>query len=188
MELEELKNKWEIMSKQIEKQTLVSKKLLDNVVVQKMNHLVSYNWFGIILTLIAIPIVIFLGMYKNIAGQFIYSGVGMLIVFFIWGIYNFRLLLKTKSYKNNLISAERATIKYRNNTIWYYMTQYLFATIYVIWLIASSYKLLVQFNRLEIIIIAVIVTFALTIFEYRWYIGKIKELHNSIEELKSFES
>jgi hypothetical protein len=61
MELEELKQKWDILSKEVEKQKIINQKLMDNVVNQKLKGLISYNWFGLALSILVIPFVYYLG-------------------------------------------------------------------------------------------------------------------------------
>lgn len=188
MEIEELKQKWDLLSQEIEKQKIINKNLLDYIVNQKFKFLVSYNWLGIIIAVVIIPIVIIIGNFKDIPPLFMYVGISALILFLLWGIYNERLLLKTKLYKNDLITSEKSIIKYKQNTLRYYLAQYLFLIIYLLWFFITHHDLLIAAKVLELSVVLILGAIALSLWEFKWYYGKVKELQKSISDLKNFES
>lgn len=188
MELEELKQKWDILSKEVEKQKIINKKLMDNVVNQKLKGLISYNWFGLALSILVIPFVYYLGKRSGLSDlTYIYIGLAGVIFFMIWGIFSFRILLKAKSYNQDLINAEKTIIKYRKSTSLSYLCQYIFIIPYLVYCLLTFKQYFIIAGTLWITILVFLGTLAFTLVELRWNMGKIKTLQKSIEELKEFE-
>lgn len=188
MELEELKQKWDILSKEVEKQKIINQKLMDNVVNQKLKGLISYNWFGIALSILVIPFVYYLGKRSGLSDlTYIYIGLAGVIIFMIWGIFSFRILLKAKSYNQDLISAEKTIIKYRKNTTLSYLCQYIFIIPYLVYCLFTFKQLFISAGTLWVTILVFLGALAFTVIELRWNMGKIKTLQKSISELKEFE-
>ena len=188
MELEELKQKWDILSKEVEKQKIINKKLMDNVVNQKLKGLISYNWFVLALSILVIPFVYYLGKRSGLSDlTFIYIGLAVVIIFAIWDMLNFRVLLKAKSYNQDLISAEKTIIKYRKNTINGYICAYIFIIPYLAYFFSFFKPYLIGSKLTWITILIFLGALAFTVIELRWNMGKIKTLQKSIEELKEFE-
>ena len=188
MELEELKQKWDILSKEVEKQKIINKKLMDNVVNQKLKGLISYHWFGLALSILVIPFVYYLGKSSGLSDlTYIYIGLAGVIFFMIWGIFSFRILLKAKSYNQDLISAEKTIIKYRKSTTLSYLCQYIFIIPYLVYCIFTFMQLFISAGTLWVTIFVFLVALAFTVIELRWNMGKIKTLQKSISELQEFE-
>lgn len=188
MELEELKQKWDILSKEVEKQKIINQKLMDNVVNQKLKGLISYNWFGLALSILVIPFVYYLGKSSGLSDlTYIYIGLAGVIFFMIWGIFSFRILLKAKSYNQDLISAEKTIIKYRKSTSLSYLCQYIFIIPYLVYCLFTFKQYFISAGTLWVTILVFLGALAFTVIELRWNMGKIKTLQKSIEELKEFE-
>lgn len=189
MELEELKQKWVILSKEVEKQKIINQKLMDNVVNQKLKGLISYNWFGLIFSLFAISFIIYTDITIGIPEItiYLYIGVIAIVLSMIFNIYNFRILLKAKSYNQDLISAEKTILKYRKNTINSYICAYVTVIPYMGYFFILFNPALISTKLLWFIILIFLGALAFTVIELRWNMGKIKNLQKSIEELKEFE-
>lgn len=197
MELDELKQKWDLLSQEVEKQKIINNKLLDNVINQKIKNLNTYSFIGCILYAFAITFLIMIAQYIHIQFSFISIGINSMfiiyisiismIILLIWEVYNIYLLSKTKSYKNDLISAEKSVIKYKQSKIWSYYAGFVFSVMVISWFFFSFYQYLIQTNRLLISIMLFICVVALAIWEFKWDVGRVKELKKSIDELKEFE-
>jgi len=187
MELDELKQKWDLLSQEVEKQKIINNKLLDNVINQKIKNLNTYSFIGCILYAAIIPVLFMVAQYKHIQGSVICVGIISMFILFLWEVYNIYLLSKTKSYKNDLISAEKSVIKYKQSKIWSYYAGFVFSVMVISWFFFSFYQYLIQTNRLLTSIMLFICLVALAIWEFKWDIGRVKELKKSIDELKEFE-
>lgn len=188
MELEELKQKWDILSKEVEKQKIINKKLMDNVVNQRLKGLISYNWLGFALSILVIPFVYYLGKRSGLSDlTYIYIGLAGVIFFMIWGIFSFRILLKAKFYNQDLISAEKTIIKYRKSTTISYLCQYIFIIPYLVYCLFTFKQLFISAGTLWVTIFVFLGALAFTVIELRWNLGKINNLQKSISELKEFE-
>lgn len=187
MELDELKQKWDLLSQEVEKQKIINQKLLDNVISQKIKNLNTYSFIGCIAYAAIIPILIMVGQYKFIQGSVICTATVSMFILFLWECYNIYLLSKTKSYKNDLISAEKSVIKYKQSKIWSYYASFAFVFIVMAWFFVSFNQYLMQADRLFISILLLICVIALAIWEFKWDIGRVKDLKKSIDELKEFE-
>jgi len=188
MELEDLKQKWDILSKEVEKQKIINQKLMDNLVNQKLKGLISYNWFGLALSILVIPFVYYLGKRSGFSDlTYIYIGIVGVIIFAIWGMLNFRILLKAKSYNQDLISAEKTIIKYRKSTTLAYLCQYIFIIPYLAYFFYIFKPYFTDAGTLWFIILLFVGTLGFTVIEVRWNLGKIKNLQKGISELKDFE-
>lgn len=187
MELDELKQKWDLLSQEVEKQKIINTKLLDKIINQKIKSLNTYSFLGCIAYAAIIPILIMAGQYKNIQVNVICTAIILMTILFLWECYNIYLLSKTKSYKNDLISAEKSVIKYKQSKIWSYYAGFIFIIIIISWFFVSFNQYLIQTNKLFISIVLLICAIAFAIWEFRWDIGRVKELKKSIDELKEFE-
>lgn len=188
MELEELKQKWDILSKEVEKQKIINKKLMDNVVSQKLKGLISYNWVGLVFSLLAIPFVLYLGKQSGLGDlTYIYIGIAGVVFFMIWGMFSFRILLKAKSYNQDLISAEKMIIKYRKSTILSYLCQYIYIIPYLAYFFYFFKPYLIDAKITWFVILLFLSALAITVVELKWNMGKIKNLQKSISELNEFE-
>lgn len=187
MELEELKQKWDLLSQEVEKQKIINTKLLDNVISRKIKNLNTYSFLGCIAYAVIIPIVIMIGQYKHVQQEVIYTAVISMIILLLWEIYNLYLLSKTKSYKNDLISAEKSIIKYEQSKIWSYFAGFVFIFIILLWFFSSFNQYFIQTNNVVLLIVLLTCTIIFAIWEFRWDIGRVKELKKSMDELKKFE-
>jgi len=187
MELDELKQKWDLLSQEVEKQKIINTKLLDNVINQKIKNLNTYSFIGSILYAAFIPVLIMVAQYKHFQGSAIYIAIISMFILFLWEVYNIYLLSKTKSYKNDLISAEKLVIKYKQSKIWSYYAGFVFIVMVVSWFFFSFNQFLMETNRLMISIVLLACVIVLAIWEFKWDIGRVKELKKSMDELKEFE-
>lgn len=187
MELEQLKQQWDILHKELDKQQIINKRLMENAVTQKIDFINAYNLFGSISAIILIPFLFLMGKQKNIEGIFFYF---ILISAFLFiGISVFWSLgfAKKMSFKNNILEQERFLLKYKRYTFIITIVGYVWAIILFVWSIIIHYDLFVQYNRLVLVILAYSATFLFILFIGTRDIKRLKNLHQSISDLKEFE-
>lgn len=187
MELEQLKQQWDILHAKLDEQHIINKKLMENAVTQKIDFINNYNWFGIILGIVIIPIVIFIGKTRQVENGLLVFATGMLIFFVIFGLYKALQFKKTNSFKNNILDTEKIITKHERITLWYYLITIVVVVSFLITFGLTYYEILVAYKRHWILIAAF--TFAVigSIGEMKWYLRKIKSLQQSISDLKEFE-
>lgn len=72
MELEELKQQWDILHQKLNEQQIINKRLLENAVRQKIDFINSYNLFTSISALVLIPFLFIVQKQKNLDDIFFY--------------------------------------------------------------------------------------------------------------------
>lgn len=187
MELEDIKQQWETLNRKLNEQQIISKRLMENTVSQKIDFINAYNWIGIFIILILTSVVALLGAEKQIPSKFITSIIIILLIALVSGIYHALLLNKTKSFKNNIFKSETEVIKYQKFSYWYYMIAIVIVFIFLIFSYFSFKEILIKYHRMDTFIIICLVAIVLSIVEMRWYVGKIQKLRQSISDLKEFE-
>ncbi len=187
MELDELKQQWELLHQKLDEQEIVTKRLLENAVSQKIDFISGYNWIGIIIGLAVIPVVLFLGQTKQVEKELLVAITCILTFFTAFGIYKALQFNKTKSFKNDILHTEKIILRHEKLSFWYYLI-----TLIVIFgfLIVSTfvfYERLVTYNRLWIFLVIIVFGIFAGVGEMKWYLRKIKNLQQSISDLKEFE-
>ncbi len=187
MELEQLKQQWDILHAKLDEQQIINKRLMENAVTQKIDFLNNYNWIGIVLGIVIIPIVIFLGKTKHIESELLSFTVDMLTFFVILGIYKALKFRKINSFKNNILDTEKIITRYEKISFWYYLITIVVVICFLVTFGFIYCETLVAYNRHWILISIFIFAVIGSIGEMKWYLKKIKNLHQSISDLKEFE-
>ncbi len=187
MELEQLKQQWEILHAKLDEQQIINKRLMENAVIQKIDFINTYNWIGIILGIGIIPIVIFWGKTKQIENGLLVFIICILIFFVILGVYKALQFKKTNSFRNNILDAEKIITKHEKTTFWYYIITLVVAVSFLVTFGLTYYELLIAYKRHWILLSIFAFVVIGSIGEMRWYLKKIKNLHQSISDLKEFE-
>mgnify|MGYP003290386505 CR=1 FL=1 len=191
MELENLKQQWNALSEEVKKQKILNKKLIDNAVDAKMDTIMKYNLVGIACCVLYVLLAIFypptifskhVFMYLNVVIQF----VGL------WQCASFYLFLKMKHYRNDVATMERYLIKYQKSEKLNYVVQCIIMPPFV-FLFTRDMFLRSEageiFTSIPFSAIAIFVTFVVVsaILGTMWYFKKIKDLKESVQNLKEFE-
>lgn len=187
MELEELKQQWDILHKKLDEQEIINKRLMENVVNQKIDSMNSYNLFGLISALLLIPFLFIMGKQKNIEGVFFYFILISAIFFIGFSLYWSFQFAKKMSLKKNILEIELFLLKYKRYNYISSIIAYIWAIVIFAWSIVINYDLFVQYNRLGIAIIAHLATFLFILFVGSREINRLKKLHQSISDLKEFQ-
>ncbi len=187
MELEQLKQQWDIIHAKLDEQQIINKRLMENTVTQKIDFINNYNWIGIILAIVIIPIVIFLGKTRHIENGLLVFTVCMLVFFTILGIYKALQFKKINSFKNNILDTEKIITQHEKISFWYYVITLVIVVSFLIVFGLTYYEILVAYKRHWILIAAFTLAVIGGIGEMKWYLKKIKNLHQSISDLKEFE-
>lgn len=187
MELEQLKQQWDILHKKLDEQQIINKRLMENVVRQKIDFINSYNLFASISALLLIPFLIIIGKQKNIEGIFFDFILISALLFIGFSIYWSFQFAKKMSLKTSMLELEKFLLKYKRYSHISLFISYIWAIIIFTWSIVEHYNLFVKYNRLGIAIIAYLATFLFIVFIGTRDIKRLKNLHQSISDLKEFE-
>ena len=191
MELENLKQQWNVLSEQVKKQKILNKKLIDNAVDAKMDSIMKYNLVGIGCSVLYVLLVIFYPPTIFSKHVFIYLNVVILFIG-LWQCASFYLFLKMKHYRNDVATMERYLIKYQKSEKLNYVVQCIIMPPFVflftrdMFLRSESTEMftLIPFSAVAIFVSFVVVSGILGTI---WYFKKIKDLKESIQNLKEFE-
>lgn len=187
MELEQLKQQWDILHAKLDEQQIINKRLMENAVRQKIDFINSYNWIGIILGITIIPVILFLGKIRQVENGLIVFAVCMLAFFTILGIYKALQFKNINSFKNNILSTEKIITQHEKISYWYYVITLVVVICFLGVFGFIYYDILVAYNRHWILIAAFAFAIGAGFGEMKWYLGKVKNLHQSISDLKEFE-
>lgn len=187
MELEQLKQQWEILHQKLNEQEIINKKLMENAVNQKIDFINTYNLFGSISAIILIPFLLIMEKQKTIEGVFFYFILISAFLFIGFSIFWSLEFAKKMSFKNNILKQERFLLKYKRYTHIITIVGYVWAIIIFVWSIIINYDLFVQYNRLGLAIVAYCAAFLFIVFIGTRDIKRLKKLHQSISDLKEFE-
>lgn len=187
MELEQLKQQWDILHKKLDEQQIINKRLMENAVTQKVDFINSYNLFGSISAIILVPFLLIMGKQKNIEGIFFYFILISAFLFIGFSIFWSLEFAKKMSFKNNILEQERFLLKYKRYTHIITIIGYVWTIIIFVWSIIINYDLFVQYNRLSLVIVAYCAAFLFIVLIGTRDIKRLKNLHQSISHLKEFE-
>ena len=187
MELEQLKQQWDILHARLDEQQIINKKLMENAVTQKIDFINSRNIFEIVAGILLIPFLLIVGKQKMIDDFLLFSALSIVIIGFpISTNWTFQFA-KKMSLKGNIIDVEKFILKYKRYTYISAIVSYIFTIVFFIMSIVIYYDLFVQYNRLGLAIIAYSATFLFIVFIGTRAISRLKNLHQNISDLKEFE-
>lgn len=188
MELEQLKQQWDILHKKLDEQQIINKKLMENAVTQKIDFISNYNWFGVALFIITIPFAwIMQSRHTPLDWNYFYFMMTVLIFYFIWDTYLTLLFDRTKKNKIDVISNEKSVLKFSKQRHLNSLTQFIVAIIIAIWGILHIWDKLIKFNTLESTIFIIVIIFIIGGWLNFNYFRKLNQLKQSISDLKEFE-
>ncbi|MBR3939119.1 MAG: hypothetical protein IKJ67_03990 [Bacteroidales bacterium] len=191
MELENLKQQWNALSEEVKKQKILNKKLIDNAVDAKMDTIMKYNLVGIACCVLYVLLAIFYP--PTIFSKHVFMYLNVVIPFVgLWQCASFYLFLKMKHYRNDVATMERYLIKYQKSEKLNYVVQCIIMPPFV-FLFTRDMFLRSEageiFTSIPFSAIAIFVTFVVVsaILGTMWYFKKIKDLKESVQNLKEFE-
>ncbi len=191
MELENLKQQWNALSEEVKKQKILNKKLIDNAVDAKMDTIMKYNLVGIACCVLYVLLAIFYP--PTIFSKHVFMYLNVVIPFVgLWQCASFYLFLKMKHYRNDVATMERYLIKYQKSEKLNYVVQCVIVTPFVFMFIGDMFlrsKEMEMFTSVPFSAVAIFVTFVVLsgILSAIWYFKKIKDLKESVQNLKEFE-
>ncbi|MDO5665261.1 MAG: hypothetical protein Q4G63_08405 [Bacteroidia bacterium] len=187
MELEQLKQQWDILHKKLDEQQIINKRLMENAVKGKIKSISNENWGGLILVVFTIPFIwIMQHNYKSLDTDVFYFALFLMFLSLLFSIYSTFLFDKTMK-KKSILEREKGLLKFKKiNYISTFIITVL-AIVFMVWVVISMYKQFMQANMLEIAILFFIAAMGFGIWVTYKYFRKINELHQSISDLKEFE-
>ena len=181
MELEELKDKWKILSDEVAGQKLVIKEMLEKAVKDKVKTMVSdYKYAAIILyVLIAILLWLIFSLdfpYKTLAVLF--CALGVIIV--IWGHFALRNL--NKAISPTLSICKREQYK-KQERLCYILEIVIILPVFVLWVICFGG---VTGVPLWLSILKIVIFLAILYGSTASSLKKMKKIEESFKEYKEF--
>ena len=187
MELEQLKQQWDILHQKLDEQQIINKRLMENAVKGKIKSISNENWKGLILVIFTIPFIwIMQHNYEGLDTNLFYFG--LLLMFFsllssIYSTFFFDKVMKKKS----ILEREKGLLKFKKiNYISTFIT-IVWGFAFMVWVTISMYKQLIQTNMLEIAILYFVAAMGFGVWATYKYFLKLNELHQSISDLKEIE-
>lgn len=191
MELENLKQQWNALSEEVKKQKILNKKLIDNAVDAKMDTIMKYNLVGIACCVLYVLLAIFYP--PTIFSKHVFMYLNVVIPFVgLWQCASFYLFLKMKHYRNDVATMERYLIKYQKSEKLNYVVQCIIMPPFVFLFTRDMFlrsEDMEMFTSVPFSAVAIFVTFVVVsaILGTMWYFKKIKDLKESVQNLKEFE-
>ena len=151
----------------------------------------KYNLVGIACCVLYVLLAIFYP--PTIFSKHVFMYLNVVIPFVgLWQCASFYLFLKMKHYRNDVATMERYLIKYQKSEKLNYVVQCVIVTPFVFMFIGDMFlrsKEMEMFTSVPFSAVAIFVTFVVLsgILSAIWYFKKIKDLKESVQNLKEFE-
>ena len=187
MELEQLKQQWDILHKKLDEQQIINRRLMENAVRGKVKSISNENWSGLILVIFTIPFIwIMQHNYNGLDTRVFYFGLFLMFYSLLFSSYSTFFFDKAMK-KKSIIEREKGLLKFKkiNNLSTFILS--ILGLIFMIWLTISMYKDLEKANLLTISILFFVAAIVIGAWGTYKYLRKINELHQSISDLKEFE-
>ena len=187
MELDELKQQWELLHQKLDEQELINKRLMENAVKQKIKSISNENWSGLLLVIFTIPFIwIMQYNYNGLDTNVFYFGLLLMfssLIFSIYSTLNFDNVMKKKS----IMEREKGLLKFKKINYISSFVGIVLGVVFMVWVTISMYEQLVKSKMVEIAIFSFIAAMAFGGWGTYKYFRKINELHQGISDLKEFE-
>ncbi len=186
MELEELKDKWKILSDEVANQKLITQKILEKAVNDKVKTMVSDYKYLSILAFVLIFIAFFLII--KIAPEYkLFTTIICFIPvpFLIWGVYAMKILSASVSPTLSLCEREGRFLKYkRQERLCYILVAVIYVPIFITW------SIIFENNRgfpLWCSIVRITILFIIPCYiSYKYSRRRMKKIEDSFKEYKEF--
>lgn len=194
MELDDIKQKWNMFSEHIEKQGILNRKLiLDMISTRTQNsltRLINYHLFSLAIIVALAIFLYFIDEYKKIPSHIMiisYIGISLSFIFQVLIILN---VLTIKTENINVIKSEKKLNNYwkfiivGHALLWPWLLIFLATFLYYLWSNFSNKTI-----GVATIFIVVMLLFSLvaSMIEYRFIKTKIKFLKKNFKQLKEFD-
>lgn len=187
MELEQLKQQWDILHAKLDEQQIINKKLMENAVKGKAKSISNENWSGLILVIFTIPFVIIMQCnYKGLDSKVFYFALFLLSYSLLFSIYS-TLFFDKVMKKRSILEREKGLLKFKRINNLSTFIAIVLAIIFMVWEIITMYNQFLQTNKLGIAIFGFVSAIAFGFWVTYKYYRKINELQQSISDLKEFE-
>ena len=187
MELDELKQQWEMLHQKLDEQELINKRLMENAVKQKIKSISNENWSGLILVIFTIPFIwIMQYNYNGLDTNVFYFGLLLMFSSLIFSIYS-TLLFDKIMKKKSIMEREKGLLKFKKINYISSFVGIVLGVVFMVWVTISMYEQLVKGKMVEIAIFSFIAAMAFGGWVTYKYFRKINELHQDISDLKDFE-
>ena len=187
MELDELKQQWELLHQKLDEQELINKRLMENAVKQKVKSISNENWSGLLLVIFTIPFIwIMQHNYKGLDTNVFYFGLLLMFCSLVFSIYS-TLLFDKIMKKKGILDREKGLFKFKKVNYASTFIGIVLGCVFIIWVTISMYEDLLKRNMLEIAVFSFIAAMAFGGWVTYKYIRKINELQQNISDLKDFE-
>ncbi len=187
MELDELKQQWDILHKELDKQQIINRRLMENAVKQKIDNINLQNVFGLAVGVIITPFLFIMYNQKHLNEFTFYATISFLILTLPFSIYWTYQFTKHMSLQKNIIEIEKFLLKYKRYNYIIGKFSYLFVLIIFSWELINIYEILTSINKFYPVLIIFSLIFVGIIYLGIYEKKKIKNLHQSISDLKEFE-
>lgn len=191
MELEELKKQWNELSQELNKQKIINRKMIERTCESKINYITFNSAFGIFLVLMADTILFFVNdlVWEILPKWFMILTFAILNISGVWQVVNLSLISKIRNYKNDILTSERAFLRFRKsehiNLLFQSISGIFFATSFV--LIYRDLQSYYPLKPIEAVVSMMILATVISIITCVWYNRKLKDLKAGFETLKEFE-
>ena len=185
MELEELKDKWKILSDEVAGQKLVIKEMLEKAVKDKVKTMVSDYKYAAIISYVLIAILLWLIFsldfpYKTLAVLFCALGV----IILIWGHFALRNLNKAISPTLSICKREQYMMQYKKQErLCYILEIVIILPVFVLWVICFEG---VTGVPLWLSILKIVIFLAILYGSTASSLKKMKKIEESFKEYKEF--
>ncbi len=197
MELDELKNVWITLDNKLQKNEKLNERLIREILERKsgkaLNRLINFEWFGIIVFILATPVIIWLW------GQSRFDGTIAPKILFVWvfihvvcglvytgkSVMNLMKIDFTKDIKLNTEIINRLIIKIKKEK---QISIFLIIPVYYILGAISYYELHANLSLWTFMITIFIIGILGTYWQYdRYYASNIQTIKRSLDELKELQ-
>lgn len=186
MELEELKQKYDLLSAELEKQNITTCNALNSVANKREKTLIGYSYITLLCNFAVIPLLFY--FYTKFATPL--SATIFLICFLfidvIWEITHIIRLKRIDLQMMSTILIEKNIVNYRKSLVIEYVFVSLAAIVMILWILLGYYDLIIKYQRGWLAISVLFFVIAAILFESRWKLGFIKEWVKTVKDYKEF--
>ena len=186
MELEEMKEKWIELSKQLDHHKLQNERLLKNAFEDDIHRQVVYGILNLAIILIGFPILLYKSPVAFSLGLQIYM-YGVLLLSALWQGYMLYLMLRVRSNMQNLKQCSFLLAKFKRKQRIQTAIGLLLGVVFAVWFIIEFAALIDSkvFPLVLVIILSIVVVVAVIIGEI-YNFRKLNRLQQDTAELKAF--
>lgn len=181
MELENLKNRYKVLEKALEKQTIINKQIIEGTVSNRSNKILHYDMLVMIINVLCFPMLIGLGFYRKDLSIFFFSLAALMLPYLVICIINYLKFNKIKDISSSSVEkVDSLIIKYLRFLRFDMFINMSILIVFMSWLAVSYYDILVSHNRLWILVLIFLATSVMIIYSFKWKLEQIKNLKKEV--------